>query len=164
MKDLCGEPNIRWTIQRDLRSLLEIERGRESGCEWTIETFDAVLKQRDMIGLIAEDDGCVVGTMLYQLQRGHLRLRYLCVHPEYRRCGVGYTLIEKLKTKLSNQRRTQIQMIVRETQLSLQLFLRAQGFIATQVLRRHFDDTGEDGYRMCYPHDAAVQREVQDDG
>lgn len=142
---------IRLAIQRDIPSLIEIERaGRESGCAWTNAKFFHAIQQRSTTGLVAEVGERVVGLMLYQLQRDHYRLRYLCVHPEFRRCNVACMLTDRLKKQLSSQSRTQIKMVVRETQLSLQLFLRSQGFVATKVLRRHFDDTGEDGYRMRY--------------
>ena len=59
-------------------------------------------------------------------------------------------MVEKLIDKLSQQRRKEILLEVRETNLSAQLFFKEQGFRAVRVLRNHYDDTAEDAYVMRY--------------
>jgi ribosomal-protein-alanine N-acetyltransferase len=39
---------------------------------------------------------------------------------------------------------------VRETNLTAQLFFRAQGFRAVRVLRGYYEDSGEDAFLMQY--------------
>jgi hypothetical protein len=48
---------------------------------------------------------------------------------------------------------------VRETGLAAQYFFRSQGFRATEVVREHFGDTGEDAYLMQYLLDESVIEE-----
>ena len=60
----------------------------------------------------------------------------------------------RLIDKLSQQRRKEIVLEVRETNLSAQLFFSKQGFRAVNVLRSHYDDTAEDAYYMRYKLDA----------
>jgi ribosomal-protein-alanine N-acetyltransferase len=72
------------------------------------------------------------------------------VNSEYRRRGVGTQMIAKLTSKLSAQRRTRIVLEVRETNLSAQLFFRANNFRAVSVLRNFYEDTPEDAYVMQY--------------
>jgi ribosomal-protein-alanine N-acetyltransferase len=59
-------------------------------------------------------------------------------------------MIEKLVNKLSQQRRQEIVLEVRETNLAAQLFYHSQGFRATGVLRNHYSDSAEDAYVMQY--------------
>ena len=77
-----------------------------------------------------------------------------CVHPEYQRRGVGTSMVQKLISKLSHQRRNRILLEVRETNLSAQLFFREEGFRAISVLRDFYDDTTEDAYLMQYLYEA----------
>src|SRR5262249_23713338 len=72
------------------------------------------------------------------------------VHPSYRRHGVGAQMVAKLISKLSSHRRTRITLEVRETNLSAQLFFRAQGFKAVRVLRALYEDTGGAAFLMQY--------------
>ena len=57
-------------------------------------------------------------------------------------------MVEKLKSKLSHQRRNRIVLEVRETNLEAQLFFKKQDFLALSVLRNFYDDTVEDAYLM----------------
>ena len=59
-------------------------------------------------------------------------------------------LLSRLIDKLSQQRRKEIVLEVRETNLSAQKFFQSQGFRAVSVLRDHYDDTEEDAYVMNY--------------
>jgi ribosomal-protein-alanine N-acetyltransferase len=65
-------------------------------------------------------------------------------------------MVAKLVGKLSSHRRTRILLQVRETNLPAQLFFRIQGFRATEVVREHFEDTGEDAYIMQYLYDESL--------
>jgi ribosomal-protein-alanine N-acetyltransferase len=67
--------------------------------------------------------------------------------------------VAKLVGKLSSHRRTRIVLHVRETGLASQFFYRSQGFRATEVVREHFGDTGEDAYLMQYFLDESLVEE-----
>ena len=51
-----------------------------------------------------------------------------------------------------NQRRNRIMLEVRETNLSAQLFFRANGFRAVSLLREFYEDTPEDAYLMQFSY------------
>ena len=59
-------------------------------------------------------------------------------------------MIGRLVDKLSQQRRKEIVLEVRETNLDAQMFFKNQDFRAVTVLRNHYDDTAEDAYYMLY--------------
>ena len=140
---------IRWLIRRDMGRVLEIEQASFEN-SWTEEDFLCCLRQRNCIGMVAEHDNQVVGFIIYELHKARLRVLNVAVAPESRRMGAGTQIIHRLIEKLSQQRRREIVLEVRESNLAAQLFYKAQGFRAVCVLRRHYDDTEEDGYVMRF--------------
>ena len=144
---------IRWMIRRDMPEVLRIENDSFE-FNWSGEDFLACLRQRNCIGMVAEHDGQVVGFMIYELHKSSLHILNFAVAPQFRRTGVGAQMIEKLINKLSQQRRQEIVLEVRETNLAAQLFYHTQGFRAVRVLRNHYADSAEDAYVMNYRLDA----------
>lgn len=140
---------IRWLIRRDMDEVLSIERGSFE-FPWTEEEFLSCLRQRNCIGTVAELDHEIVGFMIYELHQSMLRILNFAVLPSARRKGVGRQMVQRLIDKLSQQRRREIVLEVRETNLSAQLFFAGCGFRALSVLRNHYDDTLEDAYYMRY--------------
>ncbi len=96
--------NIRWLISRDLPEVVEIERAawQES---WTRNDFLSAMKRRNVITMIAERHDRIVGYIVYAIERSSLYILNVTVAPEERGTGVGTKLVEKLKGKLSQQRR-----------------------------------------------------------
>ena len=141
--------HIRWMIRRDMADVLQIER-ESFEFPWIDEDFIRCLRQRNCIGMVAEQGERVVGFMIYELHKTKLHILDFAVDPRCRRESIGTQMILKLASKLSSHRRTAITLEVRETNLAGQQFFRAAGFKATKVLRERFDDTGEDAYLLQY--------------
>jgi ribosomal-protein-alanine N-acetyltransferase len=141
--------HIRWMIRRDMPEVLQTEQ-ESFEFSWTEEDFLRCLRQRNCIGMVAEQGERVVGFMIYELHKAKLHILNFAVHPQYRRAGVGAQLVAKLISKLSSHRRTRITLEVRETNLPAQLFFRSQGFKAVRVLRAFYEDSGEDAFLMQY--------------
>ena len=141
--------HIRWMIRRDMPEVLEIER-RSFEFPWYEEDFVRCLRQRNCIGMVAEQGERVVAFMIYELHKSRLHILNFAVSPDVRRQGVGRQMVEKLVSKLSSQRRTRISLEVRETNLEAQLFFKESSFRATSVLRDFYDDSTEDAYLMQY--------------
>jgi len=147
--------HIRWMIRRDMPEVLAIEHASFE-YPWCEEEFLRVLRQRNCIGMVAEYGERVVGFMIYELHKNRLHVLDFASHPEFRRQGVGHQMVAKLVGKLSSHRRTRIVLSLRESCLPGQLFFRVQGFRATEVVREHYEDTGEDGYVMQYLFDESI--------
>lgn len=147
--------HVRWMIRRDMPEVLGIEH---AGFEfpWCEEEFLRVLRQRNCIGMVAEQGERIVGFMIYELHRNRIHVLDFATHPEFRRQGVGRQMIAKLVGKLSTQRRNRIALLVRETNVEAQYFYKMMGFRAVEVIREHFADTGEDAYGMLYHLDDAA--------
>jgi len=141
--------HIRWMIRRDMPEVLRIEAGAFE-FPWTEEDFIRCLRQRNCIGMVAEAGEQVVGFMIYELHKNQLHILNLAVLEAFRRQGVGAQMVEKLVGKLSSNRRSRIQLEVRETNLAAQVFFRNFGFRAVSVLRDFYDDSTEDAYVMSY--------------
>jgi ribosomal-protein-alanine N-acetyltransferase len=141
--------HIRWMIRRDMPEVLQTEQ-QSFEFAWTEEDFLRCLRQRNCIGMVAEQGEKVVGFMIYELHKAKLHILNFAVHPSCRRQGVGAQMVQKLISKLSSHRRTRITLEVRETNLGAQLFFSKQGFKAVRVLRTHYEDSGEDAFLMQY--------------
>lgn len=150
---------IRWMIRRDMPEVLRIEN-ESFEFNWTEEDFLACLRQRNCIGMVAEQENRVVGFMIYELHKTRLHILNFAVAPVFRRLAVGGQMIEKLINKLSQQRRQEIVLEVRETNLPAQLFFQSQGFRAVRVLRGHYADSAEDAYVMQYRLDVEAGEAV----
>ncbi len=139
------EPMIRWLIRRDMESVLAIERSSFQ-YPWTEEDFRCCFRQRNVIGLVVEINDRIVGFMIYELLPTQLHVLNFAVAIWNRRLDVGTLMLKKLKAKLSEQRRTEIILEVKESNLAAQLFFRSQGLSATGILHEHYEDTNEDAY------------------
>ncbi len=144
---------IRWLIRRDMPDVLRIEQ-QSFEHPWTEEDFLCCLRQRNCIGMVAEHEHEIVGSMIYELHKSRLHILNFAVDPEFRRRKVGSQMVARLIDKLSQQRRSEILLEVRERNLDAQLFFSRQNFRAISVLRRHYDDTEEDAYLMRFVMDS----------
>ena len=153
--------HIRWMIRRDMPEVLQTEQ-QSFEFAWTEEDFLRCLRQRNCIGMVAEQGEKVVGFMIYELHKAKLHILNFAVNPSWRRGGVGGQMVAKLISKLSSHRRTRITLEVRETNLAAQLFFRAVGFKASRVLRSFYEDSGEDAFLMQYRLTDDVGEEVEE--
>ncbi len=144
-------------IRRDFPRVLAIE----NECferPWTEDEFIRCLRQRYCIGMVACNTNTdlkflpesVTGFMIYELHPNRLELLKFAVGLKDRGEGVGRAMVEKLVSKLSIQKRTRIQIHIRESNLPAQLFFRSMGFRCTKQRKNYFDDTGEDAYKFVY--------------
>ena len=140
---------IRWLIRRDMAEVLGIERASFE-FTWSEEDFLCCLRQRNCIGMVAECDNQIMGFMIYELHKSKLRILNFATASACRRQGVGRQMIRRLIDKLSQQRRKEIVVDVRENNLPAQLFFQSEQFRAVRVLRNYYDDTDEDAYVMRF--------------
>jgi len=140
---------IRWLIRQDMAEVFAIEN-TSFEFPWTEEDFLCCIKQRNCIGMVAECDQEIMGFMIYELHKSKLRILNFATASANRRQGVGRQMIRRLIDKLSQQRRKEIVVDVRETNLPAQLFFQSEQFRGVHVLRNFYDDTDEDAYVMRY--------------
>jgi ribosomal-protein-alanine N-acetyltransferase len=153
--------HIRWMIRRDMPEVLQTEQ-LSFEYSWTEEDFLRCLRQRNCIGMVAEQGEKVVGFMIYELHKAKLHILNFAVHPSWRRVAVGAQMVGKLITKLSSHRRTRISLEVRERNLPAQLFFRKMEFRAVRVMRGFYEDNGEDAFLMEYRFAGATGEDCEE--
>lgn len=132
---------IRWMIRRDLAEVLAIDA--HNPIPWGEERFIDVLRQRNVIGMVIiespyamqEDLGSVRGFFIYGWRKQTMQLLNIGIDPTHRRKGLGTAIVDKLKSKLSERK---LIVDVPETDLAMQLFLKANGLMATMHDNEHY--------------------------
>lgn len=132
MLKLLSAPSIRDMRDGDLSRVLEIER---AAGEWNAASYRRAADRDNVRCLVIEREGRVVGTVVYAIRRRHFELLHIVVDPDYQRRGIGTELIDMIRAKLARHQRREILAEVSEWNTAAQLFLRACGFRAEQVLR-----------------------------
>ena len=141
---------ILWMTRKQLPAILEIEESSFDN-PWTEEDYLDCMRQRNVVGMFAENSSqVVVGAMIYELNKNSLHVLNFMVAPGHRHRGVGTAMIQKLVNKLIQQRRHEIILEVRESNLDAQLFFKRMGFKAEAILHGHYGDMAEDAYQMSY--------------
>ncbi len=154
--------HFRWAIKRDMPEILAIE----NSCfafPWQEDDFVHSLRQRNCICVVAEHDDRVVGFYVYELHKHRLHILNIAVHPAFQGLTVGTQLIDKLKSRLSERRRSRIMIEVVESNLEAQLFFQSQGFRAVSILRDFFEESDagprHDAYLFQYIHGEDIAEE-----
>src|SRR4029077_14056264 len=75
--------HIRWMIRRDMPEVLQTEQSSFEFA-WTEEDFLRCLRQRNCIGMVAEQGEKVVGFMIYELHKMKLHILNFAVYPSCR--------------------------------------------------------------------------------
>src|SRR5690242_7056683 len=136
-------------IRKDLPEVLLIEKASFEKPKKEEELI-TLLRNRDVIGRVAEWEDQILGFSVHELRKDHVRLLRLAVHPDFRRKKVGTQLLTFLLTKGEQvkPKRNRVVGLVDESWLPAQLFLRSLRFKAVKVLR---DARGRnDSYGFVY--------------
>lgn len=136
--------HVRWMIRRDAEEVLAIDR-QSYKPSLNAKGLTNLLKSRRIIGMVLELDDIVAGFMIYDLRKTELDVVRMAVARQFRRQGLGSAMLDKLKGKLSINRRRKITVDTSDFNLPAHLFLKANQFTATHVIREWNDD-GSDGY------------------
>ena len=138
--------HIRWIKRSDLDEILPIER-KSFDTPWTVSQFIAFQKQRNVIGVVMEDEIGIVGYMFYSLYPGVIQIDRFAVDPECRRRGLATAAIQRITDRLRDQQRHTAEVIVSERNDAAHGLLKACGFRAVRVVRKRGED---DSYVFRY--------------
>lgn len=143
--------DIDWLKAHDLPEVMHIDQLTSSD-PWTEEEFRARLGgYGGCCGRVGKRNEKVVGFTVYELHNDGLHLLKLAIHPEQQRTGVGQQLVaDRIRSVRIGKKRRWITILLRETNLRAQLFLREQRFKAIKVWRRFFEDSDEDAFLFKY--------------
>jgi ribosomal-protein-alanine N-acetyltransferase len=148
--------HIRHLINKDIPTAVEIENASFDE-PWPEELFRTTLRDRKTCGMVYEQDGHILGFVIFELLSDTINIVNLAVVPGARRKGVGGALVAKMIEKMETSKRKRVIAIVRETNLPGQLFFRRAGFRAVTVMRNCYEAAHEDGYLMRFASDIPEQ-------
>jgi [ribosomal protein S18]-alanine N-acetyltransferase len=151
--------HIRWLIRRDLPEVVDIEK-QCFEYPWSKEDFLNCLRQRNCIGMVAEYEDRVIGFMVYELSKKSIHISDFAVACKYQLKGIGRQMVDKLKAKLSLQRRNKLLLEIRESNVDAQLFFKHVGFKATNILRDFYEETNEDAYLFQYRYRQDISSDI----
>lgn len=136
--------DIRWMNLRDLPEVVAIEGTCfDARRVWSQDDFLGVLRNSNVVGMVADRDGLTVGFMLYELHRDRLHILNFAVHSRQQRTGVGRAMANKLKSKLGSKR-ARLTALVSDSNLHAHRFFKAMGFVATEVVRGYYGQWSDD--------------------
>lgn len=139
------QPHVRWMLtRRDMPEVMAIDEASYPKA-WSEAEFRRLVNARNVISMVAEHDGAVVGDMIYELKRDSILVVHFAVAPTHRRRGVGTAMAAKLASKLSPDRRRRVHTAVRDANVAGQLFLKAIRWRAYYIERDGFEP-GVDAY------------------
>jgi ribosomal protein S18 acetylase RimI-like enzyme len=138
-------PYIRWLVARDHQEVLRIETAVQD-FPLSEDEFKACLRQKNVLGIVVVDpDDRIAGYAVYYLGKHEIEVMLFAVRKDRQRQGIGKMLFDRLSAKLNKLSRRKMRVMVRDTELHVQLFLRAMGLKATSIHREAFQDK-RDGY------------------
>lgn len=126
------KPKLRWVKPKDMPAVVEIDRATQSP-PWGEKKIVAWLKQDGNVVVVAEFQGEVLGYCAYQVNRIHLEVVAVGIHPKHQRKGVGRFILEDLYKNLGKFEKGRIACHVPDSALGAQLWLKACGFEAVRV-------------------------------
>lgn len=141
---------VRFGDERDLPKVLQIER--ESFEEpWDEKMLKQYLRRRETVFRVVDLNGLLAGYMLYTVHPlGYIEISSLAVAEDSRRQGCGRIMLDFLKGY-----HTPIAFDVHESNLTGQLFFRACGCRAVDIIDNYYED-GETAYLFRWTDEQVV--------
>jgi ribosomal protein S18 acetylase RimI-like enzyme len=129
--NVTSTANVRWLIGRDLDECVGIDSvSFDQPLRWSRAEWGDVLREKDTIGIVysCKETMRVFGVTIYRLRKLSIDVLKVAVHPLFRRQGIGRSMSEKIRTKLTQQRRQHATAEVEERNLDGQLWLQSCGW------------------------------------
>jgi len=126
-------------INRDLRAVLEMDE--ESYSEpWLEQDYMLNLRAHQCMGMVAEADDQVVGSLVYELREHVIPVLRCTVKREERQQGVGSQMVHFLRKKLSSYKRQRLLIeLPEELSGTILNFASHQRFLAVALMHERLD-------------------------
>ncbi len=146
MADATGY-ELRSMTAADLGGVLAIEQASFPQ-PWSRSDFESAVRRKETVAKVCTSNGKVLGYFVLEMKIGEAHLTNLAVHPDHRRRGVASHCLEGAVDAARDRGAARVSLEVEESNLPAHLLYRKTGFRAIAVLRNHYPEKGEDGYRM----------------
>jgi ribosomal-protein-alanine N-acetyltransferase len=138
-----GDLTIRSIENRDVAFVLAIQSVCPEIAQWTMRDY-VNTEQGDMTGLVAEEDGEVVGFLVARRLASDLEILNFAVKPDARRLGIGKSLLREILTWGSVFQAEKAFLEVRASNLAALRFYDRNGFLVTGRRPRYYSAPIED--------------------
>ena len=132
----------------DLAAVLRLERVSFPSA-WTPESYLRELRNENAYYVVARGEGEVIGYAGMWVIAEEAHISTLAVRPDFRRRGLGKTMLRHLMQIARARQATHMTLEVREqNEIALALY-RKLGFEPRALLPHYYGDTGENAYVMA---------------
>lgn len=123
------------------------------------KTVTALQRRDKNSAIVVTRGGDVVGYLMYKHDDPEVvKIRHICVLPEFRRKGAATAMMQFLMEGYSKAKVSKpLEVVVSERDTANQKFLGSLGFKAFKVIKEHFKQS--DGYVFRYNFERKVSRE-----
>lgn len=135
--------------------MLEIERASFT-YPWSTNFFLQELKVGCAHSLLATTGDKSVGYIIYWLLPREIDIHNLAVHPDFRRLGIGKTLLEAVIDEARRHAVDRVTLEVRKSNEAAKKLYQVLGFSAKGLRKGYYSDDGEDAVIMALDLAAAV--------
>lgn len=131
----------------DINEVMAIERTTYR-YPWSERFFLQELGVQCARSVLAEANGKIVGYVLYWLLPDEVDIHNIAVHQEFRRMGIGRTLLDHAIRAARARASVRVTLEVRKSNSVAQKLYLSQGFLVTGERRGYYSDDGEDALLM----------------
>ena len=140
-----GALTVRPMTPRDLDAVEAIERA-SFGSPWRRQTYEQTILVPGHNFFVAELDGVVVGYFGFWVEGPQAHIAKLAVHQDYRRRGIGTTLLREALDRVRRLGLRKAYLEVRRSNLPAQNLYRRFGFRFARVKPHAYPNDGEDAF------------------
>jgi len=144
---LSDSLHLREMKPSDIDLIMAIERASFSS-PWSARFFLEEIRVSYSKSLLAEMDGRVVGYVLYWQLPTDVDIHNLAVHPDYRRRGIGRSLLTAVINSAKERAFIRVTLEVRKSNAAAQGLYHTLGFSPEGVRKGYYSDDGEDALVM----------------
>lgn len=138
---------LRDMLRADLDQVLEIER-KSFQQPYSRQIFEQELKIQVATLWVALHRKKIVGYIDFWLIRDEMELISIAVHPDYKKTGIGETLMQEMMRYAHRHAARFIHLDVRESNRGAQRLYEKFGFTKVGIRRRYYSDNQEDAIIM----------------
>jgi ribosomal-protein-alanine N-acetyltransferase len=136
---------IRPMAYRDLGAVMAVENA-SFAAPWRMSSYARAVGERGHSFFVAEMDGGLVGYSGLWAEGDRAHIAKVAVHEDYRRRGIGSTLLEHLIDHSLRLGLTRMYLEVRRSNVAAQQMYRRFGFQFERVQPGAYPDDGEDAF------------------